>query len=87
MNKSDRHAIIKSLLVSFPSDIGCRPLDIQRHFAERHGVNLEHRVITRDLANIGATRISRGRYTYTPTPQEVETAKLIVKAAEGSKAK
>ena len=78
MNKPDRHAILKALLVAFPADIGCRPLDIQQHFAERHDLQLEPRVILRDLADIGATRISRGRYTYEPTPEEVEYARLVV---------
>lgn len=87
MNKTDRHAIIKALLVSFPADIGCRPLDIQRHFADRHGVKLEHRVITRDLANIGATRIDRGRYTYSYPTEEVERARFIVQTAEGKETK
>ena len=81
MNKPDRHAILKALLVSFPADIGCRPLDIQQHFAERHGLELEHRVILRDLADIGATRIDRGRYTYRYSDAEIEQARNVVQQA------
>lgn len=86
LSKAERHALIKRLLLEMPADIGWRPLDLQRALVNR-GVTVDYRLLTRDLQDIGATRISRGRYTYTPTPQEVETAQLIVKAVEGSKAK
>lgn len=86
MNKPDRLALIKTLLLSMPPDIGWRPCDLEQALALR-GVVVHYRVITRDLQEIGATRIGRGRYTYTPTPEEVERARLIMQRAEGVAAK
>ena len=84
--KADRYAPIKRLLLEMPTDIGWRPLDLQQALANK-GVCIAYRALTRDLQKIGAIRISRGRYTYAPTAEEIELARLFVNSAEGGETK
>ena len=84
--KADRHALIKDLLLQVPVDVGWRPSAIRTALAG-YGIHVDFRLLTRDLKEIGAVRIERGRYTYVATPQEIERARVIARSIEGSTVK
>jgi len=80
-DKPERQMLIKRLILLFPPDIGVSPEYLHQHTC------LDLRLIHRDLKEIGAARVFRGRYTYHPTQQEIDFARLIVKRTEGGESK
>lgn len=85
MNKHERQSLIKHLLLQADPEIGMSPSEVRKVISAQVAP-VAYQMVFRDIIDIGATRIAEGRYTYHPTPEEVERARKIIERAEGGQA-
>lgn len=72
-----RRQMVKDMLMDAAPNVGCSPTDIQEQF-EQLGYAIGYRQVCRDLVDINAKRLERGRYTYTPTLTEWLFARQVL---------
>jgi Fic family protein len=80
--KTRNLARVKQLLIQADEN-GLMPVELQRV------LGVSRSTIGRYLKEVGAKEVRPGaeRYTYIPTPEEIELARLIVQRAEGGETK